>query len=121
MGMTPAYQRVIDLGPEMELRVQRADGAVEWAKVGEHLTIGRSAACDVVIDGDEVNLIHARVVPGVGGRPELRCVGMARLVLDDGLSVDRLDLEPGVSFRLGAAELECVRVGKAVSFVEAQP
>jgi hypothetical protein len=120
MAMTQGYQRVIDLGPEMELRLQRADGKVEWAKVREHLTIGRSAASEVVIEDAEVNLIHARVVPGVGGRPELRCVGMARLRLGDGSSVDRLDLAPGVSFRLGGVEVECVRVGKPVGFVETQ-
>jgi hypothetical protein len=110
MGMTPVYQRVIDLGPEMELRVKGLGGVGEAVRVAEHLTIGRSAASDFVIDDSKANLIHARVVPGIGGGHDLRCVGIARLVLEDGLAVDRITLTPGVRFWVGGTVVECVLV-----------
>ncbi|MDB5323250.1 MAG: hypothetical protein JWN40_4881, partial [Phycisphaerales bacterium] len=102
MAMTQVYQRVIDLGPEMELRVRGADGGVERVRVAEHLTIGRSAASNLVVDDPGANLIHARVVAGIGGGHDLRCVGIARVVLEDGLAVDRMTLTPGVWFWVGA-------------------
>jgi hypothetical protein len=114
MFVPRVYERAIVLGPEMELRVRGAHGGVEWVQVAEHLTIGRSAASDLVIEEEGVNLIHARVVAGVGGNHELRCVGMAKVVLSDGTCVDRLDLAPGVTFGVGAATVECVRLGKVV-------
>jgi hypothetical protein len=109
MGMTPVYQRVIDLGPEMELRVKGSGGG-EAVRVAEHLTIGRSAASEFVIDDPKANLIHARVVPGIGGGHDLRCVGIARVVLEDGLAVDRMTLTPGVQFWVGETLVECVLV-----------
>jgi hypothetical protein len=102
------------LGEGLELRVRGGDGKVSWVRVVEHLTLGRSAASGVVIDDAGVNLIHARVVAGVGGLHELRCVGMAQLVLEDGTRVDRVDLKPGVSFRIGGVSVECVWVGRRV-------
>jgi hypothetical protein len=105
------YQRAIELAPEMELRVRGRDGAVaDAAGVREQLTLGRAAASDLVIDDPRVNLIHARVVPGIGGGWELRGVGMAGFVLDDRSRVDRVDLAPGVSFEVGGTRVECVRV-----------
>jgi hypothetical protein len=115
MAFTQVCQPVIDLGPEMELRIRGARGGVQWVRVAEHVTLGQSAANDLVIDDQGVNLIHARVVTGTGGRPELRCVGMAKLALGDGTWVDRLDLTPGITFGIGAAMVECVRVGKALT------
>jgi hypothetical protein len=114
MGMTPVYQRVIDLGPEMELRVKGSGGG-EAVRVAEHLTIGRSAASNFVIDDPKANLIHARVVPGIGGGHDLRCVGIARVVLEDGLAVDRMTLTPGVRFWVGETLVECVLVAPAGS------
>jgi hypothetical protein len=113
MGMTPVYQRVIDLGPEMELRVKGSGG--EAVRVAEHLTIGRSAASNFVIDDPKANLIHARVVPGIGGGHDLRCVGIARVVLEDGLAVDRMTLTPGVRFWVGGTVVECLLAGPARS------
>jgi len=107
---TPA----ILLGEGLELRIRGGDGKVSWVRVAEHLTLGRSAASGVVIDDAGVNLIHARVVAGAGGLHELRCVGMAKLALEDGTRVDRVDLKPGVSFGIGGAWVECVWVGGSV-------
>src|SRR4051794_12623514 len=85
-GVTPMhdpdlYQRAIDLGPEMELRVRRADGRLDRARVREGLAVGRSAACGLAVDDPAANMIHARVVPGIGGGWELRGVGAARMLL----------------------------------------
>jgi hypothetical protein len=118
MGMTPVYQRVIALGPEMELRVRGAGNKREAARVAEHLTIGRSAASDMVIDDARANLIHARVVPGIGGGHDLRCVGIARVVLEDGLAVDRMTLTPGVRFWVGETLVECSLVEPVGSAAE---
>jgi len=112
MFVPQVYERAIVLGPEMELRVHGAHGDVEWVRVAEHLTIGRSAASDLVIEDAAANLIHARVVPGIGGGHDLRCVGVARLVLEDGAAVDRVTLTPGVWFRVGEAVVECGLVGE---------
>jgi hypothetical protein len=110
MALPHVYQKAIELGPEMELRVMQANGSVERQQVREHLTIGRSAASDLVIDTAGVNPIHARVVPGIGGQWELKCVGGSRLMLEDFSSVDRVMLAPGVSFCIGEKKIECVRV-----------
>lgn len=115
MGMMPAYQRVIALGPEMELRVRGEGKPAEAVRVAEHLTIGRSAASDMVIDDARANLIHARVVPGIGGGHDLRCVGIARVVLENGLAVDRMTLTPGVRFWVGGTVVECLLAGPARS------
>jgi hypothetical protein len=104
-------QRAIGLPPEMELRVRRAGdqaSAVDKQRVREQLTLGRAAASDLIVDDPWVNLIHARVVTGVGGGWELRCVGGGRLTLPDGDVVDRLNLAPGVSFRVGETVVDCV-------------
>jgi hypothetical protein len=97
--------------PVLELRVGSGDEKAGRAVVVEHLTIGRSAASGVVIDAAGVNLIHARVVVGEYGFPELRGVGPARMTLADGAEVDRLDLRNGVTFSVGGVRVECVRVG----------
>src|SRR5688572_10806420 len=89
-------QRAIGLGPELELRVRQPDGSVDAERVREQLTLGRAAASDLIIDDPTVNLIHARVVPGIGGAWELRCVGGARMTLEVGGVVDRLLLAPGI-------------------------
>lgn len=104
------YQSAIELGPEMELRVVQPDGRVERERVREQLTIGRSAASDLVIDAAGVNLIHARVVPAIGGQWELKCVGGSRLVLEDFSSSDRILLSPGVTFGIGEKTIECVKI-----------
>ena len=111
MDLPHGYRRAIELGPEMELRAGRTDGAIDRQRVREHLTIGRSAASDLVIDHAGVNLIHARVVPGIGGSWELRCVGGARLLLDDQTSVDRMELSPGVTIGVGETRVECAGIG----------
>lgn len=113
MAGAHVYQRVIELAPEMELRVRGRDGAVADAvEVREQLTLGRAAASDLVIDDPRVNLIHARVVPGVGGGWELRGVGMSAFVLGDQSRVDRVELVPGVTFEVGGTRVECVRIEK---------
>jgi hypothetical protein len=94
----------------MELRVTQSNGSVERQRVREHLTIGRSAASDLVIDAVGVNLIHARVVPGIGGQWELKCVGGSRLMLDDFSSADRVMLAPGVVFTIGDKSVQCVQM-----------
>jgi hypothetical protein len=109
--MSHVYQRAIELAPEMELRVRGRDGAVsDSVEVREQLTLGRAAASDLVIDDPRVNLIHARVVPGIGGGWDLRGVGMSGFILEDGGRVDRVELRPGVSFDVGGTRVECVRV-----------
>lgn len=106
------YQSAIELGPEMELRVVQPDGRVERERVREQLTIGRSAASDLVIDAAGVNLIHARVVPAIGGQWELKCVGGSRLVLDDNSTADRVLLAPGVFFSIGEKSVQCVQMNR---------
>jgi hypothetical protein len=110
MNVPHVYQRVIELGPQLELRLQRGSGPVERHRLREHFTIGRSAACDLAIDNPGVNLIHARVVPGIGGRFELRCVGGARLTLKNDTTTDTLTLKIGTTFRIGQTTLECTRI-----------
>jgi hypothetical protein len=95
----------------LELRVGGGDEKTGRAVVVEHLTIGRSAASGLVIDAAGVNLIHARVVVGEYGFPELRGVGAGRMTLADGAEVDRVDLRNGVTFSVGGVRVECVRVG----------
>jgi hypothetical protein len=97
--------------PVLELRVGGVEGAAGRATVVEHLTIGRSAASGLVIDGPGVNMIHARVVVGECGLPEVRGVGPGRMTLADGAQVDRVDLRNGVKFGVGGVTVECVRVG----------
>jgi hypothetical protein len=112
MFVPQVYERAIVLGPEMELRVRGEAGGGEAVRVAEHLTIGRSAASDLVVEDAAANLIHARVMAGIGGGHDLRCVGVARLVLEDGAAVDRVTLTPGVWFRVGEAVVECGLLGE---------
>ena len=108
------YQRAIELGPELELCVRQPNGSLDRRRVREHLTIGRAAASDLIIDEPGVNLIHARVVPGIGGSHELRCVGGARLRVDDEI-VDRVTLKIGLRLQVGGVEVACERLGAHVS------
>jgi hypothetical protein len=100
----------IVLGPELELRVQDAQGKVVRKRVAEHLTIGRSAASNLVVEGPGVNLIHARVFVGNGGCHELRAVGRAWMTLPEGMEVNRITLGPNVSFRIGGVLVECLEI-----------
>lgn len=111
-GSSHGSQRAIPLPPEMELRVRRpgSGATVDARRVSDRLTLGRAAASDLIVDDPFVNLIHARIVTGVGGGWELRCVGGARLTLPDGDVVDRLMLAPGVRFGVGDSVVECVEV-----------
>jgi hypothetical protein len=104
------YQQVIALPPEMELRVRRPDGRADAQRVRDGLSVGRAAASDLVIDQPYVNLIHARVVTGIGGAWELKCVGGARLTLADGTTTDRALLTPGTDLGVGDAIVSCVEV-----------
>jgi len=110
MNFPHVYQPAFELPPEMELRVLRSAGIIDRQRVRWQLTLGRSAASDLVIDSAGVNLIHARVVPGLGGNWELKCVGGSRLVLDDFSVVDRLTLSPGITFTVGEKLVECTTV-----------
>jgi hypothetical protein len=114
MAFPVVYQRAIELGPELELCVRQPNGSLDRRRVREHLTIGRAAASDLIIDEPGVNLIHARVVPGIGGTHELRCVGGARLRVDDEI-VDRVTLEIGLRLQVGGVEVACERLGSHVS------
>ncbi len=114
MAFPVVYQRVIELGPELELCVRQPDGSLDRRRVREHLTIGRAAASDLIIDEPGVNLIHARVVPGIGGTHELRCVGGARLRVDDEI-LDRVTLEIGLRVQVGGVEVACKRLGSEIS------
>jgi hypothetical protein len=114
MAFPVVYQRAIELGPELELCVRQPDGSLDRRRVREQLTIGRAAASDLIIDEPGVNLIHARVVPGIGGTHELRCVGGARLRVDDEI-VDRVTLEIGLRVQVGGVEVACERLGSQIS------
>jgi hypothetical protein len=114
MAFPVVYQRAIELGPELELCVRQPNGSLDRRRVREQLTIGRAAASDLIIDEPGVNLIHARVVPGIGGTHELRCVGGARLRVDDE-TVDRVTLEIGLRLQVGGVEVACERLGSQVS------
>lgn len=122
MTVPHVYQRAIELGPELELRVRRrGDGRVERARVREGLSVGRSAACGLVVDDKNANMIHARVVPGIGGGYELRCVGMARLMLADYSTIDQLNLRPGMWFHVGDTPVECEAVDAPIADAPPHP
>src|SRR3954465_5132900 len=95
------YERPIDLGPELRLRVRLRNGQEESRPVAAGLTIGRAAASDLAVDDHEANLIHARVFPAVGGGWELVGVGRSRLILENGNATARVVLRPGLSFLIG--------------------
>src|SRR4051812_37661696 len=86
------HQPVTPLGPDLELRVRRRDGTVDARRVRLGMTIGRAAASDLTVDDPGANLIHARVVPGVGGGWDLVCVGRSVLALDQDYSARRMSL-----------------------------
>jgi hypothetical protein len=64
----------------------------------------------LIVDENEVGLIHARVVPGWGGGFAVRGVGRSRLGLSDGAGVEEIRLTPGVRFYVGEAVVECYEV-----------
>ncbi len=91
------------------LRVRHPDGRSDEFYLAGGLTIGRSEANTIVLGGDDaVDRAHARVEIAEDGTARLRCVGPdGRLAL--GLEeVSDLALGPGVRFRIGRSEFECV-------------
>jgi hypothetical protein len=104
------YERPIDLGPELRLRVRLRNGDEESRPVADGLTIGRAAASDLAVDDHEANLIHARVSHAVGGGWELVGVGRSRMILENGNTTARVVLRPGLSFLIGATRVECQEI-----------
>jgi hypothetical protein len=97
----------------LELVVRLPGGRVTRHLVKEQVTIGRAAACDLIVDEAAVNLIHGRVVVGEDGGWELMCVGRARVELQDAplrqtYVVDRVALSAGTKFWISGIEVECV-------------
>ena len=97
----------------LELVVRSPGGRVARHLVKEQVTIGRAAACDLIVEEAGVNLIHGRVVVGEDGGWELVCVGRARVELQDAplrqtYVVDRVALSAGTKFWISGIEVECV-------------
>jgi hypothetical protein len=97
----------------LDLVVRLPGGRVARHLVKEQVTIGRAAACDLIVDEAGVNLIHGRVVVGEDGGWELVCVGRARVELRDSplrqtYVVDRVGLSGGTKFWISGVEVGCV-------------
>jgi Protein kinase domain len=90
------------------LRVHHPDGHADEFYLAAGLTIGRSLANAVVLDDDAVDRTHARVEVGRDGGARLRCVEPnGTLTLGDQAGRE-VFLEPGVRFRIGRTEFECI-------------
>src|SRR5688572_13078496 len=119
------WEGLSDEAKRLELRVWGAGGREVRRRIREQLTIGRALACDLVIEGPGVNLIHARVICGVNGW-ELDCVGRSRVEVRDEQtrelrSVDRVELGVGVRFWVEGAGVECVEAETEENAPSPQP
>lgn len=70
-----------------------------------HFTIGRSSACNLVLNDQKTSRIHAQVVD-VGGKHIVEDLGSVNGTYLDGKFIKKAVLEPGNVIKIGDTELE---------------
>ena len=96
---------------ELILRVRRRDGRQDEIYVAPGLTIGRSVANTVVLAGDSTvdPIQHARAEVNHDGTLCLCCRDPASTILQNGVKVSKVALEPGQQFKIGDTDFECLQ------------
>lgn len=100
--------------PSFVLRLHRAGQApVDLEFENDRVSVGRDAG-DVAVHDPGASSRHAEI-DFVDGEVTLRDVGSTNGTWVDGRRITSQRMEPGVRFRIGASEIELVRVAAAVS------
>lgn len=96
--------------PDRLLHVRRRDGQSYELFLRPGLTIGRTGANDIRVEGDDVDRVHARIELVDGRTFQIRCLEPGgNIAVGSGL-VGEFTLDVGSTFRIGDTEFECVSV-----------
>jgi hypothetical protein len=98
------------VGAEYELRALTPGGLWVAQRVRDHLTIGSSIACDLIIDDEEAGCIHAIVFPTEENGWELRGVGSSTMLMPDGRISSVVRLVNGVNFMIAHTPIVCEEI-----------
>ncbi len=99
-GKTPSTRLV--------LRALLPGSPPEEVFVVRRLSIGRAVDNVFCVDNEAVDRHHAEVQVDAAGRLVMRCLAAGAYLDVGGAHVSELVLEPGVRFRVGPAEFECL-------------
>lgn len=90
------------------LRISAPDTPPQEIYLADNLTIGRSQANMVVLEDESIGRTHAVVRLSHDRTFRLRCEDPASAIDSSGVMLREVELKPGVRFRMGRAECECL-------------
>jgi pSer/pThr/pTyr-binding forkhead associated (FHA) protein len=90
--------------PEARLLLGEPDDRREFVLEGDHVLVGRAAACDIVLSDETVSRSHARVERRGGGFV-IEDLGTPNGTFVNGARVERMTLSPGDTIVLGKSTL----------------